>query len=167
MALIEQSVVVDENDTIIAYKSRDELTTDDIMRTAIVWLEDGKGNVLIHKRSMTKSAFPSRWENAAGGGVAHDETYEQAAYKELEEEIGVTGIKLTYVDKTLVHTDKGKRMCSWFSGICDWPLNKFILEAGQVDEVKWVKKEELFDSRDKNPDNFMPSSAFWRELFGD
>jgi len=165
MALEEKAIIVDKNDNVLEYKTRTEITQKDIMRTVVIWLEDSDGNVLIHKRSMTKKAGPGRWENAAGGGVAHYQSYEEAAYAELEEEIGVAGISLEFVTKKIVHTDKGDRMCAWFKGTIDWPIEKFTLEAGEVDEVKWMNKQELFELRDKDPDAYMPSSSFWRELF--
>jgi isopentenyldiphosphate isomerase len=165
MALEEKAIIVDQNDNVLGYKDRYSIASEDIVRIVVIWLENSEGNVLVHKRSMTKKAGPGRWENAAGGGVAHNQTYEQAAYAELGEEIGVTGIELEFVTKNIVVTPHGKRMCSWFKGTIDWPLEKFVLEPGEVDEVKWISKHELFDLRDKDPDSYMPSSSYWRELF--
>jgi isopentenyl-diphosphate delta-isomerase len=162
---IEFTAIVDKNDNIICYKDRYKITYEDIPRIVVVWLEDSEGNALVHKRSMSKKAGPGRWENAAGGGVAHNQTYEQAAYAELEEEIGVTGINLEFVEKNIVVTPHGKRMCCWYKGVIDWPIEKFKLEKGQVDEIKYINKQELFNLRDKDPDLYMPSSIYWRELF--
>lgn len=166
MALEEQAIIVYKNDNILGYKDRYSISKDDIVRIVVVWLEDSKGNALVHKRSMTKKAGPGRWENAAGGGVAHNQTYEQAAYAELEEEIGVSGINLDFITKNIVTTPHGDRMCSWYKGVINWPVDKFILEEGQVDEIKYINKQELFELRDKDPEAYMPSSHYWRELFG-
>jgi isopentenyldiphosphate isomerase len=165
MALDEKAIVVDENDKVIEYKFRGDLTKKDRIRITVIWIEDGEGNALIHKRSKNKSSWPGYWENAAGGGVAHNESYEENAYKELEEEIGVKGIPLVFITKTLIKTSTGERYCSWFKAVLDWPLEKFTLESSEVEEVKWVNKEELFNHRDANPEVYMPSSAYWRELF--
>jgi isopentenyldiphosphate isomerase len=165
MALEEQAIIVDKNDRIIGYKDRHKLSAVDMPRIVVVWLEDGRGNVLIHKRSMLKKAGKGRWENAAGGGVAHNQTYEQAAYAELSEEIGVRDTKLEFVTKNIIVTPNGKRMCCWYKGSIDWPLEKFVLEPNEVDEVKWIEKQELFRLRDEDPESYMPSSAHWRSLF--
>jgi isopentenyldiphosphate isomerase len=165
MALDEKAIIVDENDIVLGFKDRYSISNEDIVRIVVVWLENSGGKVLIHKRSMAKKAGPGRWENAAGGGVAHNQSYEEAAYAELEEEIGVTGVELEFVTKNIVITDKGDRMCAWFKGTIDWPIEKFTLEPGEVDEVKWMNKQELFALRDKDPDAYMPSGAHWRKLF--
>jgi isopentenyldiphosphate isomerase len=167
MALEEQAIIVDVDDNVIGYKDRYSINKEDIVRIVVVWLEDGKGNVLVHKRSMNKEAGPGRWENAAGGGVAHKQTYEEAAYAELEEEIGVDDVDLEFVAKNIVHTDKGDRMCSWFKGTCNREIGEFVLETENVVEVKWIEKQELFNLRDKDIEAYMPSSAYWRELFSE
>jgi len=165
MEIDEKAIVVDENDNVVEYKKRSELTKKDRIRITVVWVEDGNGNALIHKRANQKS-WAGYWENAAGGGVAHDESYEENAYKELEEEIGVSGVDLEFIAKKLFRTSAGDRYCSWYKAIVDWPKKKFILDPKEVEEIKWVNKQELFADRDKNPDKYMPSSRFWRELFG-
>lgn len=165
MALEEQAVIVDVDDNVIGYKDRKDVNETDLVRIVVVWLENSNGEVLIHKRSATKKHGANRWENAAGGGVEHNESYEQAAYKELREEIGVDDVDLELVTKNIVHTDKGDRMCSWFRGKCDKKLDEFVLEKENVVEVKWINKQQLFIQRDNNPEAFMPSSTYWRELF--
>src|SRR5262245_46137287 len=45
--------------------------------------------LLVHRRASTKDIWPSRWDLAAGGVVAAGESYEQAAARELAEELGI------------------------------------------------------------------------------
>ncbi len=161
----EQSIVVNEQDEIIEFRERTKLTHADRIRITVVWIEDGKGNALIHRRSPLKSSWPNYWENAAGGGVAHNETYEENAYKELAEEIGVHGVPLTFVKKICMPTPHGERYCSWYTAVLDRPIEQFVLQESEVAELKWVPKAELFAHRDAHPDLYMPSSAYWRELF--
>ena len=107
------------------------------------------------------------WENAAAGGVVKGESYEEAAYKELEEEIGLTGVDLVPVTTRITETIWGDRMVGWFIGQTNIPVNLLTPEKDCVDEIKWVNKKELFEDRDKNPGIYMPSSIYWRELFSD
>ena len=167
MEIEEQAIIVNDKDEVIGHKNRKDISEVDIVRVVVVWLENNEGQVLIHKRSATKKHGANRWENAAGGGVVRGQSYEEAAYAELSEEIGVDDIKLEYVTTTLVHTDKGDRMCAWFTGICNRIIEEFVLETENVTEVKWVEKEWLFSDRDQNPEKYMPSSIYWRELFSD
>lgn len=167
MEVEEYSIVVDKNDNVIEYKKRSDLTPKDRIRIVITWIEDGKGNALIHKRSYKKKHGANMWENAAAGGVVRGESYEEAAYKELEEEIGLKGIKLTPVTTRITETIWGDRMVGWFIGYTDIAAEDLTPETDCVDEIKWVNKIELFDDRDRHPEKYMPSSIYWRELFSD
>ncbi|WP_193613852.1 NUDIX domain-containing protein [Nocardioides lijunqiniae] len=55
---------------------------------ASVVLVDRQGRVLLQERDSRPRLDPDRW-GYPGGGVEAGETYEQAAYRELEEETGV------------------------------------------------------------------------------
>jgi isopentenyldiphosphate isomerase len=165
--VMEEAIIVDEHDQVVEYRKRAELHESDRFRITVVWIEDGKGNALIHLRSNQKKYLPGLWENAAGGGVAKGESYETNAYKELAEEIGVRDVPLQFVAKKRIKTPHGERFCAWYKVILDWPIEKFVLEPREVAEIRWVPKQQLFDDRDAHPEKYMPSSAYWRELFED
>lgn len=160
----EQAILVDSDDNVIAYKDRYNLGPNDRMRMVVIWIEDGNGNVLIHKRATGKKVGPNLWENAAGGGVAKGETYEQAAYKELSEELGLDDVALEYVAKTQFTSHNGPKMCGWYKGTID-KSTLLSPDEREVQEVKWVDAAELLDDRETYPDNYMPSSQNWRHLF--
>lgn len=49
------------------------------------------GRLLVHRRSDLKDLWPGRWDLAVGGVVAAGETYDEAARREVAEEIGIDG----------------------------------------------------------------------------
>ena len=49
--------------------------------------------MLIAPRVLTNDKDPGKWGPAAGGTLEISETYESNAYKEAEEEIGLTGVE--------------------------------------------------------------------------
>ncbi len=59
-------------------------------RTANVHVIDGKGNVLLQKRSAKIRTFPNMWQMAAGGHIRHGDTSLETAVQEMEEEIAVS-----------------------------------------------------------------------------
>lgn len=82
--------IVDENDVIIARVSRKEMRQGRLRhRSVFVLVRSPDGKVLIHKRSDEKDLWPGWWDIAVGGVVASGEAYDDAARRELWEEMGI------------------------------------------------------------------------------
>jgi len=62
-----------------------------------VLLPDGAGRVYVHRRTQTKDIYPGCHDVWAGGVVLAGEEPDQAAQRELAEELGVRGCPLTPV----------------------------------------------------------------------
>lgn len=58
-------------------------------RVAVTVCRDESGRLLIHRRSEQLSRFPGLYEVVVGGAVDAGESYEQAASRELAEELGI------------------------------------------------------------------------------
>ena len=50
------------------------------------------GRLLVHQRSASKDLWPSAWDVAAGGVVVSGEGWDEAAARELAEEVGIGGV---------------------------------------------------------------------------
>lgn len=50
---------------------------------------DQEGRILVHRRAADMSRFPGQYNWLIGGGVEAGESYEDAAARELTEELGV------------------------------------------------------------------------------
>ncbi len=68
-----------------------------IHRAAHVLVFNSKGQLLLQKRSMNKDIQPGKWDTSVGGHVESGESYEKAAYRELEEELGIKDVALEYL----------------------------------------------------------------------
>ncbi len=87
--------VVDENDFVTDSLPRGEVHARDLRHRAIhVLIFNAAGDVFLQKRSIWKDRSPGRWDSSTAGHVDAGETYEQAAHREMAEEIGVTGCTL-------------------------------------------------------------------------
>ncbi|RAG80269.1 hypothetical protein DN069_39070, partial [Streptacidiphilus pinicola] len=53
---------------------------------------DADGRIFVHRRTPQKIVFPSLYDVFVGGVVGTGESYDEAAKREAEEELGVTGI---------------------------------------------------------------------------
>jgi 8-oxo-dGTP pyrophosphatase MutT (NUDIX family) len=87
----ERVDVVDEHDQVVATVTRREMRTQRLRhRGVFIAVLDSRHRLLIHQRAANKDVWPSRWDIGAGGVVGAGETYEDAAERELLEELGIS-----------------------------------------------------------------------------
>ncbi|MEU1799386.1 NUDIX hydrolase [Streptomyces californicus] len=81
---------VDDRDEVLTVVSRSDAIREGwLHRVATIVCRDPEGRTLVHRRTEGTSRFPGHFNWMLGGAVEVAETYEQAAARELEEEIGV------------------------------------------------------------------------------
>lgn len=82
--------VVDEDDQVLGQKTRGEVHAEGLMHRAVhIFVVGKKGQLLLQKRSRFKDVHPGDWDSSVAGHVDAGESYEQAAIRELEEEMGI------------------------------------------------------------------------------
>ncbi|MGW7525087.1 NUDIX hydrolase [Streptomyces sp. NPDC054783] len=125
--------IVDEHDRVIAQYPRGEAYARKLRhRCVFVQARDAAGRLFVHRRTATKLVFPALYDMFVGGVVGAGESYDEAALREAEEELGVTGLpRPTYLFKFLY--DDGAN--SWWSAVyevrCELPVRP------QAEEVQW------------------------------
>ena len=86
----ERFPVVDGNDRILRYARRSEVHGNNLRHRAVhILIFDEAGEVYLQQRSRWKDRHPLKWDSSAAGHVAARESYEEAARRELEEELGI------------------------------------------------------------------------------
>jgi len=86
----ELLIIVDANDNPIGAERRDVIHRDRLLHRAIhLFLFRPTGELMLQQRSAKKDMYPLHWE-CIGGHVAPGDTYEATAYREAEEEAGIT-----------------------------------------------------------------------------
>ncbi len=82
--------VVDEEDRVIGRETREKCHKNRLIhRSVYIFLINSKGEFLLQKRSLLKDLYPGYYTVSATGHVDYGETYDQAAQRELREELGV------------------------------------------------------------------------------
>lgn len=157
--------VVDETDKIIGYKKRSEIRKEDIFRISLLWIENPKGQVLIAKRSSSKSTNPGKWGSAVQGMVGKGETYAQTILRESVEEIGLRGIKPEEFRKDRIRADKNNFFCQFYTLKIDKDVDDFCFNDAEVAAVRWVDKNVLKDEMNANPERFNPAFPKVLEIF--
>jgi isopentenyldiphosphate isomerase len=153
--------IVDEADRVVATATRREMRADRLRhRCVAIVVRHPDGRVLVHRRSDDKDVWPGRWDLAVGGVVAQGETYDEAAVRELAEEVGITGVEPRFV-RHRIYTDADVReQARLYEVTWDGPLH-FV--DGEVVEARWVTRDELAALVAREP--FCPDSlALGRDI---
>ena len=83
--------VVDAADRVVGSMERGEIHRKGLFHRSVhVFLLDESDRLYLQRRSYEKSEHPGKWDSSASGHVDSGESYQEAARRELEEEIGVT-----------------------------------------------------------------------------
>jgi len=105
-----------------------------------IWPMDGRGRLLVQKRSMQVLWKPGIWA-ATGGSALSGETPEEAARRELREELGYEAQADEL--KLLARLRRTNSFCSIFFLITDRPAEAFRLQKEEVSEVRWFTQEQI------------------------
>lgn len=129
-------------------------------QTVHIWFLNSKGELLVQKRSMTRTRNPGKWA-FTGGAVDTGETSLQSAIREVEEELG-----LKFLEEELDFIISFKRehvfVDVWLIR-ADIDINEIKMQEEEVEEVKWVSLSELTEMIRK--DEFVKSTKLYYELF--
>lgn len=96
---IEFFDIVNEKDEVIGKISENRQNTvkpSQLRFINIIITNDDK-KIIVPKRSSNRKIFPSCYDFSVGGHVNSGEDYEDATYRELKEELGITNVKLQEV----------------------------------------------------------------------
>jgi isopentenyldiphosphate isomerase len=138
--------IVDEDDRVIGTLPRGEATARGLRhRCVFVFVRDGAGRVFVHRRTADKLVFPSMYDMFVGGVVGAGESYDDAALREAEEELGVSGLPRPTPVLTFLYVGSGAAAGhTWWSRVyevrCTLPVSP------QPEEVAWhafLGEEEL------------------------
>jgi len=138
----EQFIVVDENDQIMGYKTRYQCHHDKLLihRAVDVILFNAEGKIVMQKRSKQKDLYPSYYCVTASGHVSKGESYEDTAYRELKEEMGVGRIPLVRNDTFITHAERETEMIAIFIGNYD---GLFSFPSDEVESIHFFSREEI------------------------
>src|SRR4051812_36635603 len=154
--------IVDENDNVVAQSPRGAAYAEGLRhRCVFVRATDAEGRLFVHRRTPTKLVFPSLYDMFVGGVVGAGESYDDAALREAEEELGVRGLPRPVPLFKFLY-ENGEQ--SWWSAVyevrCELPVNPQVEEVAWHDFLPLAELEHRIGAWEWVPDGL----AAWRRL---
>ncbi|MFB7273591.1 NUDIX domain-containing protein [Streptomyces sp. NPDC056244] len=136
--------IVDEDDRVVGRAPRGEMYAKGLRhRCVFVFVRDADDRVFVHRRTAEKLAFPSLYDMFVGGVVGSGESYDEAALREAEEELGVSGLDRPvplFPFRYDAEDGSIRENAFVYTVRCELPVNP------QAEEVAWhafLREEEL------------------------
>ncbi|MCB5182774.1 NUDIX domain-containing protein [Streptomyces antimicrobicus] len=125
--------VVDREDRVVGQAPRGRVYAEGLIhRCVFVQAADAAGRIFVHRRTESKLVFPGAYDMFVGGVVGAGESYDEAALREAEEELGVTGLPRPEPLFRFLYEGAGG---AWWSAVyrvrCELPVRP------QESEVAW------------------------------
>ncbi|SEI25097.1 NUDIX hydrolase [Pseudomonas asplenii] len=145
----EQIAWVDDQDRLQGSIARADLRERGLVgRGTYILLFNSAGELCVHRRTLSKAIYPGYWDVAAGGMVRADESYAESAARELEEELGVSGVPLTAHERFFFDQPGNRLWCAVFSAVWDGPLR---LQPEEVLEARFITVDAALQESARKP----------------
>jgi isopentenyldiphosphate isomerase len=142
--------VVNKNDEVIGKASRKEVYEKLLNHRIVhVIIFNDKGEMVLQLRSRHKSFCPNYWSTPVGGHVRSGESYEKAALREFEEELGAKP-EIKFLCKDLYEDAMGlKKFLCIFRVVYDGPFKVNPREVERLECFSLDKIQDMINSDKK------------------
>jgi len=153
--------IVNERDEVVGRATRKEVHARALWHRAVhVLMFDAAGRLFLQKRSMKKDMSPGLWDSSCAGHVDAGEGYDNAAVRELREELG---IELQAPPERWFHIrarpETGWEFCWIYRLQHDGPL---VLHPEEIETGEWLTTDELTRQMAATPGKFtVPFRLIW------
>jgi isopentenyldiphosphate isomerase len=147
--------VVDEDDRVLGVVPRARMRRENLRHRAVfvaVYATDGR--LLVHRRAETKDVWPGWWDLAVGGVVTAGESYDEAARREVAEEVGARDVVPEPLGGGRYEDADVRVIGRCYKITHDGPIS---FDDGEVVEARWVTREELHQLL--TTERFLPDSV--------
>lgn len=157
--------LVNEKDEVIGKEDRDIIYKKNYrnFRVINIMIFTSDNKIIVPKRSSNRRVFPNCYDCSVGGHVSSGETYEEAAYRELKEELGIENVELQeigYFNPNELNTSSFSKM---YKLVYDKELD---YDKEGIQAIYYMTKEEISKMIDENPKQFKgdyPKFFKWME----
>lgn len=133
--------IVDDDDRVIGTAPRRECHGNPALvhRAAHVLVFNRAGQLLLQKRSPDKDIQPGKWDTSVGGHLDPGENYHEAAVREMHEELGLSGLPLTFLYHSKIRNEIESENIATYLTCHEGP---FTFSQREIDAVRfWTPVE--------------------------
>lgn len=157
-------VLVDQDDQKLGLMEKQQAHVTGLLHRAFsVFIFNSKGELMIQQRAASKYHSPTLWTNTCCSHPRDKETYEEAAHRRLQEEMGFDcelEYKFNFIYKAHLENDLIEHELDHvFIGTFD---EEPKLNPEEVMAYRWVELDDLKKDIDKNPQNY---TAWFKIIF--
>ncbi|MFA6215486.1 MAG: NUDIX domain-containing protein [Patescibacteria group bacterium] len=142
--------IVDKNDNVINQASKDDAYKKQLCHRIVhVLIFNNEGKMALQLRSGQVAFCPKHWSTAVGGHVQTGESYEQAALREYQEELGTTSqLEFLFKDFYAVPEIPNKFLAT-FKTIFNGPFKPDLTVVEKVDFFSLEEIKEMIKQKEK------------------
>lgn len=156
---------VDWDNNVIAVHPREKLKEKVFPhRASLIIPITPEGKLILCKRAKDKHPYPNTWCCAVGGKVLAGETYEQAAMREMKEEVGLTA-DLQFVAPFSYKEEDYPAIFHIFTTTQHIRKELFNLDPTEIQYAEEFTREEVRQLMTEQPAQFAPTFCRALEVF--
>lgn len=146
--------VVDESDQIRRHASRSEVHGNNLRHRAVhMLIFSASGDLYLQQRSRCKDRHPLKWDSSAAGHVTAGETYDETAWRELKEELGVD-VPLKKISKITASRGTDYEFIWLYSGVITQDLSP---SKGEIETGVFLPPTIVDGWTSARPEDFAPA----------
>lgn len=145
--------VVDARDRVIGRAPRSEVHARKLLHRAVhVFVFDRRGRLLLQKRSADKDEFPLCYTSSASGHVDAGEFYDDAAKRELQEELGLS-LPLERLVRLAASPQTAYEHTVLYRAVTDTAPQP---HPGEIERIESCDLDEITARLERAPERFAP-----------
>ena len=153
--------IVDKGNNVVGSAPRREMRAKRLPhRSTYILVFNSQGQLYVQKRTLTKDLFPGYYDPAAGGVVLAGESYEESARRELEEEMGIRDVPLSWLFDFFYSDDHTRVWGGVFSCVYD---GRIVLQPEEIESGAFLQISDILrraQTEPFTPDGMVALSRF-------
>lgn len=145
--------LVDSDDKVIGKKKRYQIDNENLKnyRVINILVYNKNGEILIGKRSNKKKFFAGCYTFSVGGHVSSGEDYEDAAYRELKEELGISNVIIKEVAQFYPNEIGTSSFSKLYKLVYNYKIN-YVCD--EFEKMEYITREQLIKNIKTNEECF-------------